>query len=151
MPAGCQPKLCAVVALLFPAICPLVAADATAQQIEFFESRIRPVLVASCYPCHGPATAAPMGGLRVDNRDMLLRGGKSGPAITPGDAEVSRLFRAVNYHETLKMPPTGKLTDAQIADIAAWIKMGAPEASTGAKATSRALESDFWAFLFSME
>ena len=106
MPADWTPTLCAFVGVLCTAICPLVAAEATPQQIEFFESRIRPVLVASCYPCHGPATAVPMGGLRVDSRDMLLRGGKSGPAITPGDADASRLYRAVNYHETLKMPPT---------------------------------------------
>jgi cytochrome c553 len=83
-----------------------------------------------------------MGGLRVDSRELLLRGGKSGPAVTPGDAESSRLYRAVSYHETLKMPPTGKLTEGQIADIAAWINMGAPEVLAGTKAASR----DFWAF-----
>ena len=142
MPSGCHYKLCAVIAVVFAAVSSLSAADPTPQQIEFFESRIRPVLVASCYPCHGPATAAPMGALRVDSRDMLLRGGKSGSAIDPGNPEASRLYRAVNYHEALKMPPTGKLTEAQIADIAAWIKMGAPEALPGAKAASR----DFWAF-----
>ncbi|MDQ2949095.1 MAG: DUF1549 domain-containing protein, partial [Acidobacteriota bacterium] len=146
MPTACQLKLCAAVAGIFTVVCPLAAADATPQQIEFFESRIRPVLVASCYPCHGSATATPMGGLRVDSRDMLLRGGKSGPAIAPGDADASRLYRAVNYRETLKMPPTGKLTDAQIADIGAWIKMGAPETLGDAKASSNARERDFWAF-----
>jgi Planctomycete cytochrome C len=145
MRAGSQPKLRAAALLLFEAVCPLIAADSTPEQIEFFETRIRPVLTASCYPCHGPAVAPPMGELRVDSREMLLRGGKSGPALTPGNPETSRLWRAITYQESLKMPPSGKLSDAQISDLAAWIKMGAPDA-TGAHPNAKNASRDFWAF-----
>src|SRR5436853_3501706 len=106
MPAGYQPKLCTA-SLVVLAGCPLFAADATPQQIEFFENHIRPVLVASCYPCHGPTVAAPMGGLRVDSREMLLLGGKSGPAIAPGNLQSSRLWAAINFQDKVKMPPSG--------------------------------------------
>src|SRR5947208_617966 len=125
MSARRKRKLYTAALLQFLSALRLGAADTPLQQIEFFESHIRPVLVASCYPCHGPAVTAPMGKLRVDSREMLLRGGKSGPAIMPGNPESSRLWRAIAYQESLKMPPSGKLPDAQIADFAAWIKMGA--------------------------
>src|ERR1035438_2233344 len=103
------------------------AGSPSPKQIEFFEKRVRPVLAAQCFACHGRASNPPMGGLRLDTREMLLRGGKRGPAILPGDPDNSRLLQAVSYLHELKMPPAGKLPDEQIADLAAWIKMGAPE------------------------
>src|SRR5712664_2183939 len=99
---GSKPTVCAAAFLLSVVICPLFAEDTTPDQIEFFEKRIRPVLIASCYPCHGPASASPMGGLRVDSREMLLRGGNSGPALTPSAPESSLLWRALNYRESRK-------------------------------------------------
>ncbi len=77
---------------------------------EFFEARVRPLLAKNCYGCH---TSAQMGGLRLDSRERLLEGGKSGPAVTPGDPSHSLLIQAVSHtHERLKMPPQGKLADS---------------------------------------
>ena len=105
----------------------LLASEPTPQQIEFFEKRIRPVLVTNCYACHSGAIKVPMGGLRVDTRESLLRGGARGPAIKPGDPDGSRLIEAISYRQELKMPPSGKLPDEQIADLTSWIRMGAPD------------------------
>ena len=95
------------------------------EQHEFFEMQIRPLLVSKCYACH---TDSPMAALRVDTRPNLLQGGNSGPAVVPGDPEASLLIRAVRHtDEKLQMPFGGKkLLDREIADLAAWVKMGAP-------------------------
>ena len=92
---------------------------------EFFEQRIRPLLANNCYACH---TDLKSGGLRMDSRESLLKGGQSGPAVIPGDPEASLLIQAVSYtHSRLKMP-LGKprLKDEEIADFKTWVKMGAP-------------------------
>jgi hypothetical protein len=105
----------------------LCLAQLPSEQVEFFEKKIRPVLAGSCYGCHNSKMKTPMGGLQVDTRDGLLRGGDSGKAIIPGDPAASRLVQAVSYKHELKMPPSGKLTDGQIADLTDWVKMGAPD------------------------
>src|SRR5271154_4712462 len=98
-----------------------VAADA--QSPDFFELKIRPVLATNCYACH---TNSALGGLRLDSREAMLKGGKRGPSITPGDAEQSLLIQAVRQtDENLKMPQGGKLKDSEIADLVAWVKAGA--------------------------
>ena len=85
-------------------------ATANPQQEEFFEKKIRPVLAEKCYLCHSASSKPPMGGLRVDARDTLLKGGDRGPVIVPGDPEKSLLIQAISYrHLDLKMPPNGKL------------------------------------------
>jgi cytochrome c553 len=90
-----------------------------------FELKVRPVLAGTCLRCHGGAKVS--GGLRVDSRAALLKGGDSGPAVVPGDPDNSLLLRAVRRtHETLRMPPDKKLSDAEVADLAAWVKGGAP-------------------------
>lgn len=95
------------------------------EAIEFFESRVRPVLADSCVRCHGAQKQS--SGLRLDSRESILTGGENGPAIVPGDAEKSLLIQAVRYaHEDIKMPPKGKLADPPIEALAAWVKMGAP-------------------------
>ena len=98
---------------------------ATAKQVEFFEAKIRPVLVDSCFDCH---TADEKGGLRLDSRDALLKGGDSGPAIVPGNPDASLLMKAVRHVQGVsKMPRTApKLSDLQIGALAEWITMGAP-------------------------
>ncbi len=99
----------------------------TPEAAEFFEKKIRPVLVANCQGCHFSKSASPMGDLRVDALAYLLKGGHRGPAIVPGDPEKSLLIRAVRFQEReLQMPPKGKLSDQQIADLVQWVKMGAP-------------------------
>jgi hypothetical protein len=99
---------------------------ATPDQIMFFETKIRPVLVEQCYECHAAGAKIVQGGLRVDHREGLLRGGDTGAAIVPGDAEKSSLLAALRY-EDIEMPPKGKLPNAVIKDFEAWIAMGAPD------------------------
>ena len=120
---------------------------------EFFESKIRPVLVESCFECH---TDDEKGGLRLDSRERILKGGESGPAIVVGDPDKSLLMRAVRHAEGVKkMPRTGpKLLDPQIAALAEWIRMGAPwpaaaPAAAAAPRAEKAITAEhraFWSF-----
>ena len=104
---------------------PLLTAQSGAASIEFFESRIRPFLITDCQECHGPQHQR--GGLRVDSREALLRGGDSGPAVVPGHAQKSRLFRAIRHLEPdLLMPKERpRLPETVIGDVARWIDAGA--------------------------
>src|SRR4051812_42005248 len=107
-----------------------------ARSPEYFETRVRPVLAANCYDCH---TEERMAGLRVDSREALLKGGKSGPAIVPGDPDKSLLIEAVRQtRATLKMPKGGRLTAAEIDALAEWIKAGAPWSTFAPAATASA-------------
>src|SRR5262249_18391309 len=102
----------------------------TAEQIEFFEKRVRPGLVERCYECHSERAKKLKGGLFLDTRERLLKGGDSGPSIVAGDPEKSRIVKAIRWgDENLQMPPKGKLSDEQIADLEAWIRMGAPSSA----------------------
>ena len=103
-------------------------ASAAAVDVEFFESRIRPVLVERCYSCHNSAEQADSG-LAVDSRAGLLAGGDSGPTIVPGDPDSSYLMKVLRHEiEGVKMPrDTGKLDGATLADFATWIAAGAPD------------------------
>ena len=95
--------------------------------VQFFESKIRPILADQCYSCHSSSAKKLKGELYLDNRDGLLKGGESGTSIVPGHPEQSRLIEAVEYKNVdLQMPPKDKLSDAQISDLTAWVKMGAP-------------------------
>ena len=109
---------------------------ATAADLEFFESRVRPVLVEHCYKCHSAESKSLKGGLRLDGRDALLGGGESGPAVVPGDPAKSRLVTAIRYDDPdLQMPPKTRLSDRQIADLAEWVSRGAPWPEQGAPAS----------------
>ena len=90
---------------------------------EFFRARVRPVLEAQCLACHA---AEPQGGLRMDSRQALLEGGKSGPALVVGDPDASLLVRAIRHEGELRMPPTGPLSQGEIDDLIRWIGDGAP-------------------------
>lgn len=105
----------------------LAAADLKPADVEFFESKIRPVLVAECYECHDAKKQK--GDLRLDYRDGLLKGGEEGPSIVPGDAKKSLLIQSMAYtHETLQMPKKRPKLDAKIiADFAEWVNRGAPD------------------------
>jgi len=102
---------------------------------EFFESKIRPIFVNNCYKCHSSQAAKLKGGLSLEYHESILRGGDSGPAIVPGDPEKSLLIKAVRYGDPdLQMPPkNNKLPDSQIADLVAWVKMGAPDPRSAGK------------------
>jgi hypothetical protein len=95
-------------------------------RIEFFEKKVRPVLAHSCYSCHSAETK-PSGELRVDDRNGLLTGGKTGPAIVPGNPEESLLLERIQHeNEKRRMPKEGDLLTAeQIADLTTWIRDGA--------------------------
>lgn len=103
------------------------AAEITGPGAEFFESKIRPVLASACYDCHGPEKQK--AGLRLDSRDAVLKGGESGPAIVPGDAEKSLLFQTISgEHPDLKMPKNADaLSAVTVSAFREWIQMGAPD------------------------
>jgi hypothetical protein len=93
------------------------------QSADFFETRVRPVLAANCYDCHADGQ---MGGLRVDSREGLLKGGRSGPAVVPGDPEKSLLIQAVRQtSEKLKMPKGGRLQPDEVTALTEWVRAGA--------------------------
>src|SRR3954466_4850350 len=103
---------------------PATQAAPPSEQVESFEARILPILAVNCYDCH---TDERMGGLRVDSREALLKGGRSGPAIVPGDPDKSLLIQAVRQtRDTLKMPKGGKLTPTEIDALTEWVRAGAP-------------------------
>jgi hypothetical protein len=117
---------------------------------DFFEAKVRPVLVEHCYKCHSAEAKKQQGGLHLDTRDALRAGGDNGPAVVPGKPDESRLVKAVRYTDPdLQMPPKGKLPDAAIADLEKWVALGAPD-PRGASATSKApgIEDGrtFWSF-----
>jgi hypothetical protein len=126
----------------------------TAEGVQFFEAKIRPVLVAHCGKCHSSSAEKLRGGLRLDTREGLRLGGDSGPVIVPGRPEESLLLGAIRYRdEDLQMPPKGKLPDAVIADFEVWIKMGAPDprtasasATAGRPSADFAKGREFWSF-----
>ncbi|MBI3210003.1 MAG: PSD1 domain-containing protein [Candidatus Solibacter usitatus] len=109
---------------------------------EFFEARVRPIFAANCYTCH---TSARMGGLRLDSREALTKGGNSGMVIVPGKPDESVLVQAIRRtHVKLKMPPTGPLSSESVSVVEDWIRRGAAWPETKAPAASHA--KTFWSF-----
>ena len=105
------------------------------ESAEYFEANVRPVLAANCYDCHADEK---MGGLRLDSREGLLKGGKSGPAMVPGDPDTSLMIQAVRQtRDTLKMPKGGRLRPAEVDALTEWVRAGAPWPTfvTGSTAT----------------
>src|SRR5881394_2884824 len=133
-------------ALVLVCAASLEAADSEA---AFFAAKIRPLLAHNCFACH---TDSRLGGLRLDSRESMLQGGKSGPAVLPNDPDGSLLIQAVSHtHSRLKMPPTGKLKEEEIADLRNWIKSGAvwPETSSPPTTTAYVITPEqraFWSF-----
>ena len=124
------------------------------EHLEFFEKKIRPVLVDHCYKCHSVESGKSKGGLFVDSREGLLKGGTSGPAVIPGDPESSLLVKAIRHSDDeLEMPPKEKLSALVVSDFETWIKLGA---SDPRKATAAKIEApstldfekarEFWSF-----
>ena len=122
------------------AISASTSVSAQTPEIEFFEAKIRPVLVQKCYGCHNSKMPAPKGSLVLDSREGLLKGGVSGPALVPGKPAESRLMTALSYTDPLaQMPPSGKLPETVLADFEQWIARGAadPRASVPAVAAAQ--------------
>jgi hypothetical protein len=141
-----------VVALLSSAFSIANAAEPTAAEIQFFETKIRPILADRCYDCHSQKSTKLKGGLSVEYNETLRKGGHNGPAIVPGDLEKSLLIKAIRYTDPdLQMPPKGdKLSPTQVADLETWVKMGAPDPrKAGASSYAKDLlknSRDHWAF-----
>ncbi len=134
------------------------AAAPSADDLEFFEKKIRPLLVQRCHECHSAGRKI-KAGLRLDHRAGWLEGGDSGPALVPGDPEKSALIKAVRYTklEFEAMPPKTQLPRDEIALLEAWVRRGAPApdepapaaAPDGARKSGLTLEEGrkFWSFL----
>ena len=116
------------------------AAKLDPKKIEFFEKKIQPIFKETCYKCHSVEAGKSKGDLTLDTREGLLKGGKYGAVVKPGDPDKSPLIVAVGYKDPdLQMPPKGeKLSPAQVADLTAWVKMGAPDPR---KAASKAISA----------
>ena len=126
---------------------------AAQDDVRFFESKIRPVLVKHCYECHSTESGKARGGLKVDTRDALQQGGDSGPAVVAKSLEESKLYQALLYHDDgWQMPPKGKLPQTTIDDFRSWILMGAPDPRVAAINPTVASAIDieagrkFWAY-----
>ena len=119
---------------------------------EFFESKIRPVLVSKCFSCHSQDAAKAKklkGKLLLDSKAGVLAGGESGPAIVPGRPEQSLLIEAIR-HDSLEMPPNERLNENVISDFVKWIEMGAPDPRDGRNVDQRVVDleagREHWAF-----
>ena len=132
------------------ALCAFAALPLRAEEpVDFFEKRIRPVLADRCYQCHSASSEKLKGGLLLDTRAGVLKGGESGkPSVIPGDAEASLLIEAIRYgNEDLQMPPKERLTSQQVADFVTWINAGAADPRTNAAiAGTSSTASSHWAF-----
>lgn len=122
----------------------------TNEQLDFFETKIRPVLVEHCYKCHAAEAKIIKGGLRLDSRDGLLKGGDTGPSVVPGQAEKSLLLKALKY-DGIEMPPKGKLAESVVRNFETWIAMGVPDPRKSDEVPrARTIDMEagrkFWAF-----
>ncbi|MBL8867748.1 MAG: DUF1549 domain-containing protein, partial [Planctomycetia bacterium] len=136
----------------------LLAANASpADDADFFEKKVRPLLVEKCQSCHGAEKQK--GNLRVDSKAALLAGGDRGAAVVPGKPDESLLVRVLAHDGDVKMPPKNKLPNAEIAVLKEWVQRGAawpeskavvaaPKASKTVAASREftAEERNFWAF-----
>jgi hypothetical protein len=120
-------------------------------KVEFFESKIRPVLIEHCYQCHSSTSKSVKGDLLLDFRTAVLKGGESGPIVVPGKPEESLLISALKY-DGFEMPPKGKLPESVIADFERWIRDGAVDPRADDKPVVKKPEinyvkgAEFWAF-----
>ncbi len=98
----------------------------TPTDLEFFESKVRPLLVNRCHECHSAKAKKVKGKLLLDSRTGILKGGYRGPAVVPGEPDKSLLIQAVRYaKEDLQMPKSGKLPAKEIATLEEWVRRGA--------------------------
>ncbi len=142
------------VVLLAAFVVPTRADELTPEELQFFETKIRPVLIRECYGCHSNKSGNVRGGLRLDTKELTHIGGSSGPAIVPGNLEESWLYNAI-MHQDFVMPPKRKLPQEVIDDFRKWIEMGAPDprqSTVGEIKSSisqddiQAAKDSFWAY-----
>ncbi len=140
-----------LVAAVVGSVTSVQAAD-SAEKLAFFEKEVRPLLISRCFECHS-STRKIKGGLALDTRDAMLKGGDSGAAVVPGDLEKSKLIEAVRYqNHDLQMPPKGQLAAREIQALEAWVKAGAadPRVEVASAKKGRVINIDegrkFWSF-----
>ena len=121
------------------------ATPVSAEQRDFFENKIRPILSNSCLECHSAEKGKVKGGLNLDSREALLKGGESGPGFKLGDVKGSVIIKAVTWEDDLQMPPKKKLSDEEIESLKKWIGMGAPDPRDPSKVVVKD-KKDHWAF-----
>ena len=119
-------------------------------RIDFFEKKIRPILVERCYECHS-ANAKKLGAnLLLDSQKGMLTGGESGPALVPGKPDQSLILRALSWKDDdLQMPPKEPLPEATVNDFVEWVQLGAPDPRTGDVSKKRDQKEDVarrWSF-----
>jgi hypothetical protein len=115
--------------------------------IDFFEKKIRPVLAERCYGCHSARAAKVKGGLLLDTRGGLLKGGIGGPVLVPGDPDRSRLIRALRYaDEEFRMPPKERLAPDQLSAFEEWVRRGAPSPDDAPPPPDQPDPRRHWAF-----
>ncbi len=137
--------------ILFTSLFGLLVSDLSAaetkldqQSLDFFEKKIRPVLIEHCYECHSAETKNLKGSLLLDTKHGLLEGGDSGTSLVPGKPEESLLLETLRYgEESYQMPPKGKLSDEIIANFEKWIAMGAPDPRNSKQKKTVKTEIDF--------
>jgi hypothetical protein len=150
--------LSALAAMLFAASVGPASARLSGDEtgFKFFEDKVRPILAQHCYECHGPDSGDGKAKLRLDSHKAVLKGGRSGPALNPGEPERSLMMLALRHEGDVAMPPKKKLAQHEIDAIGAWIKMGAPWPGTGGSVVPAKHAADepgwddrarsFWAF-----
>jgi hypothetical protein len=129
----------------------VLAAAPTAEQVDFFEKQVRPLLTDRCYECHS-AEKKTKGSLALDTRESTLKGGDTGPALVAGDPEKSLLIEAIRYtNHDLQMPPKRRLAENEVKALEEWVKMGAPDprdapAAKQGRVINIAEGRKFWSF-----
>ncbi|MCI0701476.1 MAG: PSD1 and planctomycete cytochrome C domain-containing protein [Planctomycetia bacterium] len=147
-------RIALAVLLITPSFVSAADPAPDAKAVEFFETKIRPVLVENCYKCHSEDAEKQKklkGGLKLDSKASLLKGGDTGVAMVPGKPDAGKLLKTLKYDGEVQMPPKGKLPDSVIADFEKWIADGAidPRGETGIKLAAGidiAKGKQFWSF-----
>ena len=111
--------------------------------VDFFERKVRPILVQRCYECHSRSAKHLQGELSLDHRAGILKGGETGPMLIPGKPDESLLVEAIRYDGDTQMPPSGKLPDQEVALVTEWVRRGAPLPDDGAAAAATKTGIDF--------
>ena len=133
----------------------VVAAPADDAKIAFFEKNVRPILIKRCYECHSVESGKSKGGLMIDSREAILKGGDNGPALIAGNPDKSHIIESVRYqNQDLQMPPKGAMPAAEVKTLEEWVKMGAPDpraaVATAKHAAPRVIDlkegAKHWAF-----
>lgn len=133
----------AICLVAVPAV-PVMAAEPSAEAIEHFEKKVRPLLAEHCYSCHGEKKQ--MASLRLDTAEGLKEGADSGPVVVPGQPDKSSLILAVKRVGDYPMPPNTPLNKEQVAELETWVRLGAPFPANRDAEAATGSAKDHWAF-----